>query len=293
MKNPKFSEIIKIEKNNLSYKFNLRDKTTIENEIDNCEKFIDPLTGKGIGIIDRGLVIRDDGTITDILVNSAVLQKLSASNSRILLDKRLSCIQDYAESIANYAGKTLKTPISALNLGAFFNDTSLEPTSNMIAGKDYCAPTAKILVVDDNAVNLKIFSSLCEPHDFMIDCVETGEDCVTRTESEKYDVVFLDHMMPGKDGIDTIREIHSNESNPNRETPFVAFTANAVSGMKEMFLSEMKACTPKVSKAFEAVENGKKPLLKTRLVRLDKPLFFVLFGTLKSKNGQNRAFLVF
>ena len=42
MKNPKFSEIIKIEKNNLSYKFNLRDKTTIENEIDNCEKFIDP-----------------------------------------------------------------------------------------------------------------------------------------------------------------------------------------------------------------------------------------------------------
>ncbi|MBR6294140.1 MAG: response regulator [Lachnospiraceae bacterium] len=183
-------------------------------------------------------MIVDDVTITDIFVNSAVLQKLSASNSRIMLDKRLSCIQDYAESIANYAGKTLKTPISALNLGAFFNDTSLEPTSNMIAGKDYCAPTAKILVVDDNAVNLKIFSSLCEPHDFMIDCVETGEDCVTRTESEKYDVVFLDHMMPGKDGIDTIREIHSNENNPNRETPFVAFTANAVSGMKEMFLSE-------------------------------------------------------
>ncbi len=183
-------------------------------------------------------MIVDDVTITDIFVNSAVLQKLSSSNSRIILDKRLSCIQDYAESIENYRGKTLRTPISALNLGAFFNDTSLAPTSNMIVSKDYCAPTARILVVDDNAVNLKIFSSLCEPHDFMIDCVETGEDCVTRTESEKYDVVFLDHMMPGKDGIDTIREIHSNESNPNRETPFIAFTANAVSGMKEMFLSE-------------------------------------------------------
>ncbi|MBO4497512.1 MAG: response regulator [Lachnospiraceae bacterium] len=183
-------------------------------------------------------MIVDDATITDIFVNSAVLRKLSAANSRMILDKRLTCVQDYAESIGNYGGKILRAPVSTLNLGAFLNGTSLEPSANMIAGKDYCAPTAKILVVDDNAVNLKIFSSLCEPHDFIIDCVETGEDCVSRTQTEKYDVVFLDHMMPGKDGIDTIREILGSESNPNRNTPFVAFTANAISGMKEMFLSE-------------------------------------------------------
>ncbi len=180
----------------------------------------------------------EDDSFTDIFVNSYVLKKLVSSGSKLILDRRLTCVHEYGEYIEDYAGKILKMPISSLNLGAFFNGTYLEPTVNITEEKNYIAPDAKILVVDDNAVNLKIFRSLCEPHQFVIDCVETGDECIERTMINEYDVIFLDHMMPQKDGIDTLREILSMKRNLCKEKPFVAFTANAISGMKEIFTNE-------------------------------------------------------
>lgn len=180
----------------------------------------------------------DNGSYTDIFVNSGVLRMLVTSGSKLVLDKRLICVHEYAEYIDDYAGRILRTPISSLNLGAFVNGTALEPAENIFVERDYIAPKARILCVDDNAVNLKIFRSLCEPHDFMIDCVESGDECIERTAINEYDIIFLDHMMPQKDGIDTIREIFASKNNLNKNKPFIAFTANAISGMKEMFISE-------------------------------------------------------
>ncbi|MCR5521224.1 MAG: response regulator [Lachnospiraceae bacterium] len=221
--------------------------------------------------------LTEDTSYTDIFVNSSVLQKLVASGSKLAHDRRLTCVHEYAEYIDDYAGRIFRTPISALNLGAFCNGTSLEPAANIINEKEYTAPRAKILCVDDNAVNLKIFRSLCEPHDFVIDCVETGDECIERTITNKYDVVFLDHMMPQKDGIDTIREIHSMEDNINKETPFVAFTANAISGMKEMFLKE--GFTDFLSKPID-------PTRLEEMLLLYIPKDKIIFGTTKKKDEE-------
>jgi len=186
---------------------------------------------------DLDILIGDE-TYTNIFVCSGILRRLVASQNKLIFDRRLTCIFEYGEILDDYAGRIIKTPISSINLGAFCNGTLIEPLQNFINEKNYTAPTAKILCVDDNAVNLKIFKSLCEPHEFIIDCVESGDECIERTRINDYDIIFLDHMMPQKDGIDTIHEILSTEDNKCKDKPFVAFTANAISGMKEMFINE-------------------------------------------------------
>jgi len=227
--------------------------------------------------LDELGIYGDDETYTGIFVDNKVFQKLVLAGSKMVFDKRVVCVHEYAETVKNYNGRLFKTPISSLNLGAFINGSSLTSAENIIEKQNYCAPSARILVVDDNAVNLKIFKSLCEPHGFIIDSVESGDECIRYTQTNIYDIIFLDHMMPHKDGIDTIREIMSSEDNKNRKTPFIAFTANAVSGMKEMFLDV--GFTDFLSKPIE-ISALEQMLLK--YLPKDK----IIFGTLINEDAE-------
>ena len=101
----------------------------------------------------------------------------------------------------------------------------------------FTAPDAKVLVVDDTPVNITVFKSLLKRTKMQIDTAESGDECLMRTALEKYDIVFLDHMMPEKDGIETLRELKSSGANKNLETPIICLTANAVSGMRESYLA--------------------------------------------------------
>ncbi len=100
----------------------------------------------------------------------------------------------------------------------------------------FCAPNAEILVVDDNAMNLMVFKSLLKWTKSRIDTAESGEECLSLTSDKKYDIIFLDHMMPAKDGIETLHELRAQEENPNRGTPIVCLTANAISGAREQYI---------------------------------------------------------
>lgn len=100
----------------------------------------------------------------------------------------------------------------------------------------FTAPDADILVVDDNAVNRKVFRNLLKDTQMRIDEADCGEECLTKVVNKKYDLIFLDHMMPGMDGIETLHAFPQQEGNVNLETPVIALTANAVNGAKEMFL---------------------------------------------------------
>ena len=100
----------------------------------------------------------------------------------------------------------------------------------------FTAPKARILVVDDNPMNLMVFKSLVKQTGVQIDTADCGDGGIALTKESKYDLIFLDHMMPEKDGIETLREIRQNEGNPNRETPSVCLTANAISGARETYL---------------------------------------------------------
>ncbi len=100
----------------------------------------------------------------------------------------------------------------------------------------FIAPEARVLVVDDYPLNLTVFQNLLSRTQIRTDCAESGDAGIALTRNQKYDMIFLDHMMPVKDGIETLQEIHADEKNPNRDGIFVCLTANAILGARETYL---------------------------------------------------------
>ena len=94
-----------------------------------------------------------------------------------------------------------------------------------------------VLVVDDNLLNIKVAKRLLEGYKLNVESVTAGKDCVYKIkEGVKYDAIFMDHMMPEMDGIETLHVLKKLDG--YNLPPIVALTANAVAGMKEMYLSE-------------------------------------------------------
>lgn len=103
---------------------------------------------------------------------------------------------------------------------------------------DFTAPEARILVVDDVSVNLKVFANLVKEYKIQIDTVLSGQECLTLTKQKEYDIIFMDHMMPEMDGIETLSNMKTDVENRNRNTTVIMLTANALIGMKEMYLEK-------------------------------------------------------
>ena len=101
----------------------------------------------------------------------------------------------------------------------------------------FTAPTAQVLMVDDNPMNLMVFKNLLKQTKIKIDTAINGDEGLILTNSTKYDVIFLDHMMPDKDGIETLQELRAQKNNPNRQTITVCLTANAISGAREQYIA--------------------------------------------------------
>jgi len=95
------------------------------------------------------------------------------------------------------------------------------------------APKAKILIVDDVDTNLKVANGLMQPYKMQIDLRLSGAEAIEAVKASNYDLVFMDHMMPEMDGIETTKLIRKDYPN----LPIIALTANAVSGVREMFLA--------------------------------------------------------
>ena len=100
------------------------------------------------------------------------------------------------------------------------------------------APNAHILVVDDNAINRKVFINLLKQTKVQIDEAESGMACIDMVQKKHYDIIFLDHMMPELDGIETLAKMKELEDYPCKDVPVIALTANAIQGAKEMYLKE-------------------------------------------------------
>ncbi len=101
------------------------------------------------------------------------------------------------------------------------------------------APEAKVLVVDDNAVNLKVAQGLIRTFGISVDTCLSGRECLEILKNTKdYDIIFIDHMMPELDGIDTLNLIRADSSEYMKRVPCIALTANVVSGIRDMFISE-------------------------------------------------------
>ena len=102
----------------------------------------------------------------------------------------------------------------------------------------FIAPDVKILIVDDNIINLKVESGLMKNYRFKIDTALSGKEALEKLESKDYDMVFMDHMMPEMDGVDTLHRIRDKAGIYYANIPIIALTANAVAGAREMLLAE-------------------------------------------------------
>ena len=99
----------------------------------------------------------------------------------------------------------------------------------------FTAPNAKVLVVDDNAMNLNVFVELLKETQLEIDTVRSGAAALEKTARQKYDLIFMDHMMPEMDGVEALHKIRSQQGGQNHKTPVIVLTANAVKGAKEEY----------------------------------------------------------
>lgn len=104
--------------------------------------------------------------------------------------------------------------------------------------ESFHAPATEILVVDDVEMNLILVRNLLKQTQIQIDTALSGEQCLKMCSRKHYDVIFMDHMMPGMDGIETLARMKKMLDSPNKNTPVIMLTANALTGMREEYLRQ-------------------------------------------------------
>lgn len=104
--------------------------------------------------------------------------------------------------------------------------------------ESFHAPATEILVVDDVEMNLLLVRNLLKQTQIQIDTALSGEQCLKMCSRKHYDVIFMDHMMPEMDGIETLARMKKMQDSPNKNTPVIMLTANALTGMREEYLRQ-------------------------------------------------------
>jgi len=104
--------------------------------------------------------------------------------------------------------------------------------------QSFQAPKAKVLVVDDADINLMVFANLLKKTKIKIDTASSGLEMLQMIRMNHYDMIFLDHRMPGMDGIEAFHAMKKITDGINYNTPVVALTANAVLGARQLYMDE-------------------------------------------------------
>ena len=131
----------------------------------------------------------------------------------------------------------INKPLYTLNFCQVLNNESVTFEHSDERLLSFTAPKARILIVDDNEMNLKVAKGLLEPLKMQIDTAGDGKQALDKIQEATYDMVFMDHMMPVMDGVEAVRQLRSLEGEYYQNLPVIALTANAVSGAKDTFLA--------------------------------------------------------
>ena len=116
-----------------------------------------------------------------------------------------------------------------------FDVTQMEFEDDGDYDTTFVAPDAKILITDDNPMNIMVMSELLKGTGMNIDKAASGKEALSKTLENKYDLIFMDHMMPGMDGIETFERIKAQEKGKNQTTPVIMLTANALQGARDEY----------------------------------------------------------
>ncbi|MDR0411477.1 MAG: response regulator [Treponema sp.] len=154
-------------------------------------------------------------------------------------------LKDLNETFLYPNVSTITMPASVLSIANILNGEGEDGfIEDGMQNLRFIAPSARVLVVDDVATNLKVAKGLMSSYRLQIECVLSGVEAVNAVKESAlsvenhFDIVFMDHMMPGMDGIEALKAIRSLGNDQYFQSiPIITLTANAVVGMKDMFLA--------------------------------------------------------
>lgn len=122
--------------------------------------------------------------------------------------------------------------VTALNGESFFHHYIDEQEVKI----RFRAPTARVLIVDDNDINLRVAEGIFKLYDLQTELAHGGKVAIELLKEQDFDIIFMDHMMPELDGVETVEIIRRTYGNRVKDVPIIAITANVANDVKEMFL---------------------------------------------------------
>ncbi len=217
----------------------------------------------------------DDDSIDYIIVEKPLFSDFIKHYMESHEGKKCLVLSDYdhMENIDVPNVKVISKPVYSLSLynALGISQISMGYESDIESDTfSYIAPDANILVVDDNPINLTVAKGLLEPIKMNVDVASSAAEAIEKIHHIKYDLIFMDHMMPEVDGIEATHIIRRLVPSYN-DVPIIALTANAIGGAKEMFIREgMNDFVAKPIEIKDIVSKLRKWLPKEKLVIVDK-----------------------
>jgi signal transduction histidine kinase/CheY-like chemotaxis protein len=140
------------------------------------------------------------------------------------------------ENAAAWDGLRVAFPCYSVTVANALNGSG--PVQEWKEDIPFICPDFSILVVDDLDINLKIAQGLLAPYRMRVTTCNDGGRAVELAKKEFFNMILMDHMMPGMDGVEAVKAIRSLDGEKYKKIPIIALTANVVTGMREMFLEK-------------------------------------------------------
>ena len=128
--------------------------------------------------------------------------------------------------------------LSIVNLLGITEEDSCFEEARAAGHRPFTCTNVRVLAVDDEEMNLLVAKGVLGSYGIQVDTCLSGKAAIERCAETSYDIIFLDHMMPGFDGVETLRRIREMNNGMYKDLPVIALTANTISGAREMFRSE-------------------------------------------------------
>jgi signal transduction histidine kinase/CheY-like chemotaxis protein len=193
---------------------------------------------KNVVSLDDFMKAAETGSYQFVFAAAHLFEKVYKMMQELCLDSTLILLAESVENVVRENVRSIAMPAHSISIANALNEIAGDVAKNEMkdGGIQFIMPKAKLLIVDDIATNLKVAEGLLAPYQARIDCCASGAEAVSRVRKNSYDLIFMDHMMPGMDGIEAVAAIRALPEQRFQEVPIIALTANAVSGMREMFL---------------------------------------------------------
>ncbi len=192
----------------------------------------------GLNYIDWHNAALNQEYVDFLFVDGLVYQKIKDSNEEYTIPKGTEICVMQNPMTENYWDEpvtVINKPLYSLNFCQVINREENVEQENSDDETSFTAPDAMILIVDDTQMNLEVALGLLKPLQMKVYTANSGKRAIEMVKRNRYDIVFMDHMMPGMDGIETTQKIRSLEDLYLKQMPIIALTANAVLDARESF----------------------------------------------------------